>query len=46
MGKRKVRQQNTLVEFLQSLITCKVIVQLRNETEIIGTIEEVDGDMK
>ncbi len=47
MGRRDgEKEQSTLAFFLKALVGEKVVVELRNETQITGTIDHVDSSMK
>jgi small nuclear ribonucleoprotein (snRNP)-like protein len=46
MGRKRKQEPTTLLFLLQSLIDAEIIVELRNETQIVGTLDHVDNAMK
>jgi small nuclear ribonucleoprotein (snRNP)-like protein len=45
MGKKRRQEPTTLLFLLQSLIQAEIIVELRNESQIVGTLDYVDDAM-
>lgn len=44
--RQQEKEQSTLVFFLKALLGEKVMIELRNESQILGTIDNVDDSMK
>ncbi len=46
MRKQRLRRKSTLSLFIQALLNEEVLVQLRNETTLKGTLDFADHDLK